>query len=158
MATIRKHRGKWQAIVKRKGQGTKSKSFHIKQDAQKWARMQEFKFNNGTFGKLLPHEVTLEELLIRYREAITITKKGAPQEIRRIQRLLKDPLATLTINQITSSGTGSLCAKAVSSGMKTPANTLVQDNPCSLIAKLIIDFTEAKIRFTDAELMPRLNK
>ena len=37
MATIRKHRGKRQAIVKRKGQGTKGKSFHIKQDAQKWA-------------------------------------------------------------------------------------------------------------------------
>ena len=134
MATIRKHRGKWQAIVKRKGQGTKSKSFHIKQDAQRWARMQELKFDNGTFGKLLPHEVTLAELLIRYREAITITKKGAPQEIRRIQRLLKDPLAALTINQITSSRLASFRDKRLNDGTRAAAIDLILISHCLKIA------------------------
>ena len=75
MATIRKHRGKWQAIVRRKGQGSASKTFHIRRDAERWAREQELKLDNGTFGKLLPQEVTLAELLIRYRDTITVTKK-----------------------------------------------------------------------------------
>ena len=96
MATIRKHRGKWQAIVRRKGQGSASKTFHIRRDAERWARDQERKLDNGTFGKLASQEVTLAELLIRYRDTITETKKGAPQEKRRIQILpINPPLMSL---------------------------------------------------------------
>ena len=58
MATIRKHRGKWQAIVRRKGQGSASKTFHIRRDAERWARDQERKLDNGTFGKLAPQKVS----------------------------------------------------------------------------------------------------
>ena len=96
MATIRKHRSKWQAIVKRKGIGSKSKTFHFRRDAERWAREQERKLDNGKFGKLLPQDVTLAKLLIRYRDTVTSAKKGAPQETRRIQRLLKDPLSVAT--------------------------------------------------------------
>lgn len=59
---------------------------------------------------------------------------------------------------ITCAGIGSLFADAASSGMKAPANTLVQFSPCSLIARLMIDLTEAKTRRTDAELIPRSNR
>lgn len=38
MATIRKLRGKWQAMVRRKGIAPRSKSFDKKSDAEKWAR------------------------------------------------------------------------------------------------------------------------
>jgi len=59
---------------------------------------------------------------------------------------------------ITASGISSLFADAGSLGMKVPANMLEQFSPCSLIARLITDFTEAKTRFTDAELIPRSNR
>ena len=42
----------------------------------------------GTFGHLMPSEVTLGDLLRRYLNAVTPGKKGAPQEARRIRRLL----------------------------------------------------------------------
>ena len=38
MATIRKRGPKYQAIVRRHGFGSTSKTFHRKSDAQEWAR------------------------------------------------------------------------------------------------------------------------
>lgn len=38
MATISKLRGKWQAMVRRKGLAPRSKSFDKRTDAEKWAR------------------------------------------------------------------------------------------------------------------------
>ena len=121
MATIRKHRSKWQAIVRRKGQGSSSKTFHIRRDAERWAREQELKLDNSTFGKLSPQEVTLADLLVRYRDTITVTKKGAPQETRRIQRLLKDPLTSLAADQITSDRIASFRDKRLRDGMPCAA-------------------------------------
>ena len=134
MATIRKHRGKWQAIVRRKGQGSASKTFHIRRDAERWARDQEQRLDNGTFGKLAPQEVTLAELLIRYRDTITVTKKGAPQEIRRIQRLLKDPLSSLAADQITSGRLASFRDKRLQDGTRAAAIDLILIGHCLKIA------------------------
>lgn len=134
MATIRKHRGKWQAIVRRKGQGSTSKTFHIRRDAERWARDQERKLDNGTFGKLAPHEVTLAELLTRYRDTITVTKKGAPQEKRRIQRLLKDPLTSLAADQITSVRLASFRDKRLRDGIRAAAIDLILIGHCFKIA------------------------
>ena len=58
MATIRKHRGKWQAIVRLKGQGSTSKTFHIRRDSERWAREQEQKLDNGTSFRP-PHNTSL---------------------------------------------------------------------------------------------------
>lgn len=134
MATIRKHRSKWQAIVRRKGQGSASKTFHIRRDAERWARDQEQKLDNGTFGKLAPQEVTLAELLIRYRDAITVTKKGAPQETRRIQRLLKDPLTSLAADQITSDRLASFRDKRLRDGTRAAVIDLILIGHCLKIA------------------------
>jgi len=134
MATIRKHRGKWQAIVRRKGQGSASKTFHIRRDAERWARDQERKLDNGTFGKLAPQEVTLAELLIRYRDTITVTKKGAPQETRRIQRLLKDPLCSLAADQITSDRLASFRDKRLRDGTRAAAIDLILISHCIKIS------------------------
>ena len=134
MATIRKHRSKWQAIVRRKGQGSASKTFHIRRDAERWARDQEQRLDNGTFGKLEPKEVTLAELLIRYRDTITVTKKGAPQEIRRIQRLLKDPLTSLAADQITSDRLASFRDKRLRDGTRAASIDLILIGHCLKIA------------------------
>lgn len=134
MATIRKHRGKWQAIVRRKGRGSASKTFHIRRDAERWARDQERKLDNGTFGKLLPQEVSLAELLTRYRDTITVTKKGALQETRRIQRLLKDPLTSLNADQITSDRLASFRDKRLRDGTRAAAIDLILIGHCLKIA------------------------
>ena len=134
MATIRKHRGKWQAIVRRKAQGSASKTFHIRRDAERWARDQERRLDNGTFGKLAPQEVTLSELLIRYRDTITVKKKGAPQETRRIQRLLKDPLSSLMADQITSDRLASFRDKRLRDGTRAAAIDLILIGHCLKIA------------------------
>ena len=130
MATIRKHRGKWQAIVRRKGHGSKSKTFHIKSDAKRWAIDQELKLDNGSFGKMCPHEVTLAELLKRYCDSITVTKKGAPQETRRIQRLLKDPLTSLKSDQITSERLASFRDRRLKDGTRAAAIDLLLIGHC----------------------------
>lgn len=48
------------------------------------------------------NNTTLEVALIRYRESVSVLKKGYVQEYYRIQKILTHPLASLAVNQITS--------------------------------------------------------
>lgn len=78
MATIRK-RGElqWQAIVKRKGVGSTSKTFFTKKDAEDWAKITEAEMIRGHYIKRNDAEkTTLSELINRYRETILPTKRG----------------------------------------------------------------------------------
>ena len=134
MATIRKHRSKWQAIVRRKGVGSKSKTFNIKRDAQRWAREQELKLDNGTFGKLMPDEQSLAQLLRTYRDKVTSKKKGAPQEIRRIRRLLKDPISNLKISHLTSYKLSLFRDRRLHDGPRAAALDLIIISHCISIA------------------------
>ena len=102
MASIRKRNGKWQVQVRRKELGAVSQSFTRRDDALKWARIQEQRMEAGTFGHLMPSEVTLGDLLQRYLHAVTPVKKGATQEARRIRRLFFRP-NLLEHNQQTAS-------------------------------------------------------
>ena len=94
MATYRKRCGKWQAIIRHKNIGTQARTFVQKSSAIKWALEQEKRLDNGTFGKILPSEITLGQLLTRYAEEITPKKRGAATEQRRLKRLIRDLLAT----------------------------------------------------------------
>ena len=98
MATIRKMRDKWQAIVKRSGFPLQSKSFHNKAGARKWARVAESALDNGivvtgkstttapimaaTASSDTPttsdaHEcTTVADMLKRYRDTVAIHHKG----------------------------------------------------------------------------------
>jgi hypothetical protein len=58
MATIRAHRGKWQAIIRLKGYPQHSKSFLIKSQATKWARQIESDLDAGI---VLPDTRILDE-------------------------------------------------------------------------------------------------
>ena len=75
MASIRKRNGKWQVQVRRKELGAVSQSFTRRDDALRWARIQEQRMEAGTFGHLMPSEVTLGDLLHRYLHAVTPLKK-----------------------------------------------------------------------------------
>ena len=94
MASIRKRNNKWQVQVRRKGAGSIAKSFMSKSEAMKWAYKQELKMESGLHGHICPKEVTLRDLLERYKSEITPTKRGATQETRRINRLMRDPVTS----------------------------------------------------------------
>ncbi len=106
MATIRNHRGKWQAIVRRKGYPQQSKSFIAKTHAIKWARQVESYLDAGavpTNTKLLD-DTSVADLLVRYRDTVTIHKKGLSSENTRLNSFLRQPWAELKLSKV-SAGT-----------------------------------------------------
>ena len=90
MASIRKRGKTWQAQVRSRTFGSISKSFHRKRDAERWATEQEALMQTGAFASTSTSTLTLRDLLKTYLEKVTPTKRGAPQEIRRIDRLMRE--------------------------------------------------------------------
>jgi hypothetical protein len=84
MATIRKRGAKWQAQVRRSGIRGISRTFHLRKDAVAWARQMELhvdKLGLPLDTKILKR-ITLAELVERYRDTISIRKRG--YEVERI--------------------------------------------------------------------------
>ena len=102
MATFRKRNKKWQAIVRHKDIGTTTRSFISKTNALRWVREQEERLETGVYGRLEPSRVTLGDLLKRYSQEITPAKRGVETEQRRLQRLIRDSLSLLTVDQLNS--------------------------------------------------------
>ena len=102
MATFRKRNKKWQAIVRHKDIGTTTRSFISKTNALRWVREQEERLETGVYGRLEPSRVTLGDLLKKYSQEITPAKRGAETEQRRLQRLIRDSLSLLTVDQLNS--------------------------------------------------------
>ncbi|WP_319519006.1 site-specific integrase [uncultured Martelella sp.] len=99
MATIRKLRGRWQAQVRRRGLKPRCKSFDSKADAEKWARdleAQVDRFGAAPDTQLL-EVTTLGNLLERYQREVSPTKRGAVQEVQRIDVLRRHDLAYRTL-------------------------------------------------------------
>jgi integrase len=104
MASVRKRFGNWQAQVRRAGQKTLSRTFEKKAEAVAWARSKEAELD----GAERPEEVvelfctTLGDLIERYRDTVTPTKKSVRQETYRLNRLLRHPIAKLTLDRLTT--------------------------------------------------------
>ncbi|MFC1459294.1 site-specific integrase [Microvirga arabica] len=105
MATIRKLRGRWQAMVRRKGMKPRAKSFDTKSEAERWARELESEVDRfGRAPDTRPAEnITLGELLLRYRDEVSPSKRGAAQEIQRIDVFTRHEIAHRTLAGLTSS-------------------------------------------------------
>ena len=84
MATIRRHRDKYQVQVRRKGVAPLTKTFTLLADAKEWARHQERLADRQELGpdRKELERITLAKLVQRYVEEVVPTKKGA--EIERI--------------------------------------------------------------------------
>lgn len=105
MATIAK-RGpfQWQAKIRREGYKSVSKTFTSKADAEAWARQIEGEMDRGVFvSRTEAENTTLHEALTRYANEITPRKKGAAQELTRIKRWQKHPLAVRRLSTIKGS-------------------------------------------------------
>jgi hypothetical protein len=105
MATIRKLRGRWQAQVRRRGVPPRAKSFDKRSDADRWARDLEAEADRS--GRVADtraaEKTTLGELLARYANDVTPTKRGAVSEKSRINSIVRCPIAHRTLAKLTSS-------------------------------------------------------
>ena len=90
MASFRKRNGLWQAQVRNKYVGSISKSFHIKSEAQKWAKEQEVLMQSGQWLRVKEQLFTLHTLITKYKNEITPKKKGSITEDQRLRRLLTE--------------------------------------------------------------------
>lgn len=85
MATISKHRGHWQARIRRKGFTPVCRTFETRAQAQQWARGTERDMDRNEWQDTTEAQrTTLVDALDRYRREITPHKKGAKQETLRI--------------------------------------------------------------------------
>ena len=134
MATYRKRGSKWQAIVRHKTIGTTSRSFHTKQAAIKWVISVEEQLEAGTFGTLRPTHITLVELLQRYAREVTPAKRGATTELRRLQRLIRDPVSSLKGSQLTSQAIAAFRDRRLLDGRRTCHYDLILIRHCLKIA------------------------
>lgn len=106
MASIRKRNDKWEVQIRRKGFSTICKSFHMKTDAQEWARYMEQRADRRS----LPYDpkkldaITLKALLERYMAEIIPRKRGEVEPVlldvfmRREAKLCALPLSGITVS------------------------------------------------------------
>jgi integrase len=105
MATIRKLRGRWQAQVRRRGVPPRAKSFDKRTDADRWARDLEAEADRSGWvaDTRAAEKTTLGELLGRYANEVTPTKRGAASEKARINSIVRCPIAHRTLARLTGS-------------------------------------------------------
>ena len=98
MATIRKLRDKWQVIIRRKNYPNISKVFTQKSLANNWAKETELAMEKEQFDDLTTaSETMLKTLLMRYRDEMTIKKKGARSETYRLNLLMRSRTKNLQL-------------------------------------------------------------
>ncbi len=103
MATIRAMRNKWQAIVRRKGHPALAKTFELRKDAEKWARQQERLIDAGEWvDQAQARQTSLAEMLDRYLNEVTVTKRGKVEETSRIHAFKRSELAKYSASAISS--------------------------------------------------------
>lgn len=98
MATYRKIGKRWRAEVCLKAAGNsirKSETFDTKGEAAAWAAEVETDIRNAKHGKI-PNK-TVGDLLEKYRDEVSVTKRGEQWERARIGLLLRDPIANVRL-------------------------------------------------------------
>ena len=134
MATLRKRGNKWQAIVRHKSIGTTAKSFSSKSLALKWSIAQEQAIESGALGRLSPSEVTLGELLKRYLDIITPSKRGADVERRRLKRLIGDDISSCQLDRLSSQAIAKFRDRRLLDGRRTCQYDLILIRHCIKLA------------------------
>ena len=125
MATFRKRNSLWQAQVRSRKHGSVSKSFHLKSDAQAWAREQESLMQSGQWSKDHNKSTTVGDLLWTYKELVTPNKRSHQSELRRLTRLTNDPISLLRLNEITPADIATFRDRRLKDGNRTTEYDLV---------------------------------
>lgn len=104
MATIRKHRGKYQVQIRRKGFSPVAKSFTLLADAKEWARHIERQADREELGpdRRILKTITLAELIKRYRDTVLPTKKGGANETIMLTAFLRHSICKKYLSDLTT--------------------------------------------------------
>jgi len=102
MATIRKRGAKWQVQVRRVGHRPLSRSFHILKDAEAWARHIEVQADRGKLPRdpRVLNTITLGELVERYRDSVSVRKRGYDVERIVLTAFLRHALCRKRLSEI----------------------------------------------------------
>ena len=134
MATFRRRKNKWQAIVRHKDIGVVAKTFQSKTLAVKWASEEHERIVHNSSSSLEIAKVTLGQLLLRYSSEVTVLKKGVVTEKRRLNRLINDPISTLTLDKLSSSAIAAFRDRRLPDGARTTHYDLTLIRHCLKIA------------------------
>lgn len=97
MATFRKRGTRWQAQIFLRGVRA-SKTFLTKLEAQQWASQTETDILNGNDCTIFPGAgKTFGDLLKRYADEVSSTKRGEDWELQRIAHTLRQPIADIEL-------------------------------------------------------------
>jgi integrase len=103
MAAFRKRKDKWHVQIRKSGTAPLTKTFTHKKDAQQWANEIERKIDQGLILELNhPDYETLSQILERYKNEITITKRGGHIEAYRLAKIMRDPIADIKLSQLSA--------------------------------------------------------
>jgi integrase len=99
MATISKRGQRWRVQVFRRGIRV-AQSFRLKGDALAWARETEAAIEECRYG--MPSCATLRDVLDRYAEDVSPSKRGSKAELVRLRNLALDPIAENGLSAVTT--------------------------------------------------------
>jgi len=136
VGNIRKRHGKFQAQVRREGVTPIYKTFTNKKDAVVWVRGIEARIDAGETNVSAPKATTLADLLSRYSQEVTPTKKGCDPEQRRLSRLLRDPIAATQLSKLTSAKLAEFRDRRLNDGVRAAQYDLILIKHCIKIARL----------------------
>ena len=98
MAAFRKRGTGWQARVRRAGYPDEVKTFPTRVEAERWARSVEGEMDRGEFtDQREVTRTTLGDLVRRYMAEVTPSKRGAREEVIRLNAMLRNRLCELSL-------------------------------------------------------------
>lgn len=102
MATIRKHRDKYQVQIRRKGSPTICKTFSLLSDAKEWARHQERLIDRGELGidRKELDRITLDDLIERYLEEVMPGKRHGETDTFSLNLLQAHSISKLKLSEL----------------------------------------------------------
>ncbi|ACT47383.1 phage integrase [Methylotenera mobilis] len=104
MASITKRSSGWQVQIRKQGYKPISKRFDKKSEAEAWARAIESEMDRNVFiDRSLAERTTLGEILIKYRDQVSIHHLGYIQEKSRVNVLLSHSIANRYLATLKSS-------------------------------------------------------
>lgn len=139
MATINKRgEAQWQAKIRRAGHKAISQTFETYEAAKAWADVTEGKISGREYvDKEKEQRAKLRDLLTRYQDEITPTKKGARQERVRIGQWLAEPMADWSLAAVQSTDIAEWRRRREAEG-KAPSTIANSMNLLSAVFKVAI--------------------
>lgn len=101
MATITRHRSRWQIKIRRKGYPRICKTFVSRKDAEIWARQIEGDMACGTFVDRSEADLlTYADVLRRYMAEVLPRKRGGDREVSKLKPYIEHPLVNKPLSAI----------------------------------------------------------